>query len=239
MPIVKRYPEHFMGPKLRRKQATPYSEETIISSTAMEAFLQAQTKFLEQQQKYAEMEETRKAEIHLAQIKELEERQKLLKLQEEQSEEAIAKREESEKVKQKLKQADRLEKWHDGDQADAYLAKFETVLTECDVPKEQWRGRLVNWCMCVACCVLCTCELMYIMSCYYVLYHCIMFPSNLLECCMHVFLIFSVLFLVCLELSIKDASSSPCIRSCLVCNIFSYPSLCAYSPSNTGLVVTS
>ena len=143
MPIVKRYPEHFMGPKLRRKQATPYSEETI-SSTAMEAFLQAQTKFLEQQQKYAEMEETRKAEIHLAQIKELEERQKLLKLQEEQSEEAMAKREESEKVKQKLKQADRLEKWHDGDQADAYLAKFETVLTECDVPKEQWRGRLVN-----------------------------------------------------------------------------------------------
>ena len=68
-----------MGPKLRRKQATPYSEETI-SSTAMEAFLQAQTKFLEQQQKYAEMEETRKAEIHHAQIKELEERQKLLKL---------------------------------------------------------------------------------------------------------------------------------------------------------------
>ena len=56
----------------------------------MEAFLQAQTKFLEQQQKYAEMEETRKAEIHLAQIKELEERQKLLKLQEEQSEKAIA-----------------------------------------------------------------------------------------------------------------------------------------------------
>ena len=94
-------------------------------------------------------------------------------------------------------------------------------------------------CMCVACCVLCTCELMYVMSCYYVLYHCTMFPSNLLECCMHVFLIFSVLFLVCLELSIKDASSSPCIRSCLVCNIFSYPSLCAYSPSNTGLVVTS
>ena len=90
------------------------------------------------------MEETRKAEIHLAQIKELEERQKLLKLQEEQSEEAIVKREESEKVKQKLKQADHLEKWHDGDQADAYLAKFETVLTECDVPKEQWRGRLVN-----------------------------------------------------------------------------------------------
>ena len=90
-------------------------------------------------------------------------------------------------------------------------------------------------CMCVACCVLCTCELMYVMSCYYVLYHCTMFPSNLLECCMH---IFSVLFLVCLELSIKDASSSPCIRSCLVCNIFSYPSLCAYSPSNTGLVVT-
>ena len=110
----------------------------------MEAFLQAQTKFLEQQQKYAEMVETRKAEIHLAQIKELEERQKLLKLQEEQSEEAIAKWEESEKVKQKLKQADRLEKWHDGDQADAYLAKFKTVLTECDVPKEQWRGRLVN-----------------------------------------------------------------------------------------------
>ena len=43
-----------------------------------------------------------------------------------------------------MKQADRLEKWHDGDQADAYLTKFETVMTECDIPKEQWRGRLVN-----------------------------------------------------------------------------------------------
>ena len=98
-------------------------------------------------------------------------------------------------------------------------------------------------CLCISlhsagcmCCMLYTCELMYVMSCYYVLYHCTMFLLNLLECCMHVFL---VLFLVCLELSIKDASSSPCIRSCLVCNIFSYPSLCAYSPSNTGPVVYS
>ena len=69
--------------------------------------------------------------------------------------------------------------------------------------------------------VCCTCELMYVMSYYYVLYHCTMFPLNLLECCMHAFLIFSVLFLVCLEPSKRDASSSPCIRSCLVCNIFS------------------
>ena len=92
-------------------------------------------------------------------------------------------------------------------------------------------------CMCVACCVLCTCELMYVMSFYYVLYHHVpVEPSRMLHACVSYF---SVLFLVCLELSIKDASSSPCIRSCLVCNIFSYPSLCAYSPSNTGLVVSS
>ena len=113
-------------------------------STAMEAFLEAQTRFLQQQQQFATDEEARKKEIHLAQLHELEERSKLLKLQEEQSEDAKAQREENEKKKQKMKQADRLEKWHDGDQADAYLAKFETVMTECDVPKEQWRGRLVN-----------------------------------------------------------------------------------------------
>ena len=113
-------------------------------STAMEAFLEAQTRFLQQQQQFATDEEARKKEIHLAQLHELEERSKLLKLEEEKSAETAALREDREKKKQKMKQADRLEKWHDGDQADAYLAKFETVMTECEVPKEQWRGRLVN-----------------------------------------------------------------------------------------------
>lgn len=89
------------------------------------------------------MEEVRKEALHQA-LKELEERGKLLKLQEEQSEEARAKQEQNEKIKQKLKQADRLDKWTDADQADAYLAKFETVMIECDIPKVQWRGRLVH-----------------------------------------------------------------------------------------------
>jgi hypothetical protein len=115
-----------------------------MSSKVMEAFLEAQTRFLEQQQKFAEQEETRKMEIHLAQVKELEGRVRLLKLQEEQSEEARTKREASEKKKQQMKQAENLEKWHDGYQPDAYLAKFETIMTECDIPKEQWRGCLVN-----------------------------------------------------------------------------------------------
>ena len=88
------------------------------------------------------------------------------------------------------------------------------------------------------CCMLCTCVCHVMLLCSLSLHHVPIEPSKS-ECCMHVFLIFSVLFLACLKLSIKDASSSPCIRSCLVCNIFSYPSLCAYSPSNTGLVVTS
>ncbi len=61
-----------------------------------------------------------KTTYHRAQLKELQEREKLLKLQEEQSC-AI------EKSKQQTKQADRLEKWNEGDQADAYLAKFETI----------------------------------------------------------------------------------------------------------------
>lgn len=115
-----------------------------MTSRAMESFLEAQTLFLARQQKFAEDEEARKNEMHLAQIKELEERAKLLKLQEEQSEDARAQRDTITKMKQKMKQADRLEKWTDGDLPDAYLAKFETVMTECDVPKEQWRGRLVN-----------------------------------------------------------------------------------------------
>ena len=82
--------------------------------------------------------------MHRAQMKELEEREKRLKLQEEQSAEAKAEREKSEKKKQQMRQADRLEKWTDGDQPDAFLAKFETVMTECSVPKDQWRGRLIN-----------------------------------------------------------------------------------------------
>ena len=118
--------------------------EAERSSEAMEAFLAAQTKFLEQQQRFALEEEARKTAIHLAQLKELEDRGNFLKLQEEQSEEAKTQREASELKKQRMKQADRLEKWHDGNQADAYLTKFETVMTECDIPKEQWRGRLVN-----------------------------------------------------------------------------------------------
>ena len=71
--------------------------------------------------------------MHRAQMKELEEREKLLKLQEEQSAEAKAEREKSEKKKQQMRQADRLEKWTDGDQPDAFLAKFETVMTECSI----------------------------------------------------------------------------------------------------------
>ena len=98
-------------------------------------------KFLEQQQKFAQDEEARKMAIHLAQLKELESRGKFLKLQEEQSEEAKIQREASELKKQLMKQADCLEKWHDGDQANAF---FETVITECNVLKERWRGRLVN-----------------------------------------------------------------------------------------------
>ena len=50
----------------------------------LEAFLEAQAKFLEQQRNFAETEEQRKNEMHRAQMKELEEREKLLKLQEEQ-----------------------------------------------------------------------------------------------------------------------------------------------------------
>lgn len=143
--------------RARQKESTDYrdaensdssfAEEPTppeMASKAMEAFLEAQTKFLEQQQRLAADEEVRKRDLHRAQLKELEEREKLLKIQEEQSADAKTQREANEKSKQKLKQADRLEKWHEGDQADAYLAKFETVMTECDIPNEQWRGRLVN-----------------------------------------------------------------------------------------------
>ena len=125
-------------------ESSSTEEEAVMSSKAMEAFLEAQTKFLEQQQKFAAEEEARKADLHQAQLKELQEREKLLKLQEEQSTEAKTQRDAIEKAKQKTKQADRMEKWHDGDQADAYLAKFETVMTECDIPQDQWRGRLIN-----------------------------------------------------------------------------------------------
>lgn len=142
--------------RARQKESTDYDAENSdssfaeeptppeMASKAMEAFLEAQTKFLEQQQRLAADEEVRKRDLHRAQLKELEEREKLLKIQEEQSADAKTQREANEKSKQKLKQADRLEKWHEGDQADAYLAKFETVMTECDIPNEQWRGRLVN-----------------------------------------------------------------------------------------------
>ena len=53
-------------------------------------------------------------------------------------------REEKQMTKQKIRQADRMEKWNDGDQADAYLSKFETVMMECEITKEQWKGRLLN-----------------------------------------------------------------------------------------------
>ena len=114
------------------------------SSGAMEAFLEAQTRFLEQQRQFAAEEEARKKEIHAAQLQELEEKNRTRRLQEERSEEERRKREESEKMKQKLRQADHLEKWNDGDQVDAYLTKFETIMKECDIPKEQWKGRLIN-----------------------------------------------------------------------------------------------
>ena len=106
------------------------------SSGAMEAFLEAQTRFLEQQRQFAAEEEARKKEIHAAQLQELEEKNRTRRLQEERSEEERRKREESEKMKQKLRQADHLEKWNDGDQVDAYLTKFETIMKECDIPKE-------------------------------------------------------------------------------------------------------
>ena len=88
----------------REKESRSYSDtETLessltdehtseMTSKAMEAFLEAQTRFLDQQQKFAADEEARKHEMHLAQIKELEERGKLLKLQEEQTEETRAQR---------------------------------------------------------------------------------------------------------------------------------------------------
>ena len=94
-----------------------------VTSKAMNAFFQTQTKFLEQQAKFAEDEDKRKKEIHEAQLKELEERQKLLKFQEDQSEETRLQREEKQMTKQKIRQADHLEKWNDGDQADAYRSK--------------------------------------------------------------------------------------------------------------------
>ena len=116
-----------------------YTQEPKYEATsnAMDAFLQAQTKFLEQQEKFAEDEDKRKKEIHEAQLKELEERQKLLKLQEDQSEETKLQRKEKERTKQKIRQADHMEKWNNGDQADAYLSKFETVMMECEILKEQ------------------------------------------------------------------------------------------------------
>ena len=114
------------------------------SDDAMEAFLEAQTQYLQKQQQFAEQEEIRKKELHQAQLKELKDRKQLLALQEEQNEDSKAQKERHEKTKQKLRQADRLEKWTDGDQADAYLVKFETVMTECEIPKEHWKGRLVN-----------------------------------------------------------------------------------------------
>ena len=72
----------------------------------MEAFLEAQTQFLQQQLKFAEEEEQRKKGIHFAQLKELEDRSKLLKLQEKQNAEARARKEKEEMMKWKLKQAD-------------------------------------------------------------------------------------------------------------------------------------
>jgi len=81
----------------------------MSTSSAMEAFLEARTRLLEQQRQFAADEEARKKELHQAQLQELEERNRLLKVQEEQSQEARAQREANEKMKQKMKQADHLE----------------------------------------------------------------------------------------------------------------------------------
>ena len=110
----------------------------------MEALLEAQAEFLKQQEKFADDKVTRKKKVHLAQLKELEERSRLLKLQEVQNEELKTQKTLQEEKKQKLRPADSLEKWYDNDQPDAYISRFETVMAECEVPREQWRGRLVN-----------------------------------------------------------------------------------------------
>ena len=65
----------------------------------------------------------------------------MLIIQEKRAEDDRLQREERARTKQKMKQADRVQKWHDSDDPEAFFARFET---QCTISNEEWLGRLVN-----------------------------------------------------------------------------------------------
>lgn len=87
-----------METRLSRRHNQDNSNSTEEHMPAlMEAFLEAQTQFLELQKKFAAEEELSEGSWK---------RSKLIKLQEEQSNDVKTQREASEKMKQRMKQAD-------------------------------------------------------------------------------------------------------------------------------------
>ena len=82
--------------------------------------------------------------MHTAQLKEVEEREKMLIIQEKRAEDDRLQREERARAKQKMKLADRVQKWHDSDDPEAFFARFETAMNQCIISNEEWLGRLVN-----------------------------------------------------------------------------------------------
>ena len=128
-----------------RTNPTARSQDlATMSNKVLEAFLEAQTNFLKEQTKIKEEEEKRPKTFYEAQLKDLHERERLLKLQEEQVQTLNSQKTLEEERKQKSRQADNVEKWRDSDQPDAFFARFEAIMTDCDIADDHWKRRLVN-----------------------------------------------------------------------------------------------
>ena len=122
-----------------RTNRTARSQDlATMSNKVLEAFLEAQTNFLKEQTKIKEEEEKRRKILYEAQLKDLYERERLLKLQEEQVQTLNSQKTLEEERKQKSRQADNVEKWRDSDQPDAFFARFEAIMTDCDIADDQW-----------------------------------------------------------------------------------------------------
>lgn len=76
-------------------------------------------------------------------MEELRLRTQELKKSEEGSVEAQVRMEKREEQRRRQKRAEKIEPWRDSDQPEAYLAKFERVMEEAEIPRVEWASRLV------------------------------------------------------------------------------------------------
>ena len=132
--------------KADEKRREDLFQEQLKQAKATEEEQQRRQDLYEQQLKQAEhvdTEEQWRKELHIAQMKEFEDRGKLIKLQENQASELKEERARDEGKRQKLRRADRIQNWQDEEDPECFFDQFEELMTECDIPKEEWRSRLV------------------------------------------------------------------------------------------------